>query len=98
MDPVTLTQTLKDGGPWAIAGLCIVAMIYLWNAYVKIRDRNDEVFRALNTQNMTAQIELTKHVERQAASNENVASALENLERRLENVERSKSGPSIRDT
>ena len=88
MDLLTLAQALESGGPYGVSAVCMIAVGILARSYVKARDAADTSVKSLNTQLMTAQIDLTKHVERSAASYEKMASALEDVARRLENVER----------
>lgn len=84
MDPVALTKLLRDGGPWALLALALIAIVYLWRAYVKARDARDAL-----SEKITALTE--KSVEAftlQKTSNYQVAEALKALDRRVENVER----------
>lgn len=84
MNPVALTNLLKDGGPWALLAIALLTIGYLWSAYVKARDARDEL-----AEKITALAE--KSVEAftlQKTSNYQVAEALKALDRRVENVER----------
>lgn len=92
MDLLTIAKALESGGPYGLAAICMLAVGILYRAYVKARDTADTSYKALNNQLMTAQVDLTKHVERSAAGSEKVADALAEVARRLEDVERKVKG------
>ena len=68
----------------------MVAVGVLARAYAKVRDRPEEVAGELHKSNTAALIDLTRHVERQASLDAQVAEALKNLEEKLEYAIRQK--------
>ena len=84
MDPLALTKMLSEGGPWALLSLAILAIVYLWRAYVKARDARDALAEKITdlTEKVVEQLTFQK------TSNFQVAEALKVIDRRLENVER----------
>ena len=88
VDPFTWIDALAKGGPWAIVVGLVIACIYLWRAYVQVRDENEKKIDKVHTK----VIEL---VEGQIANNTELkgvleanTKAVENFDRRLENVEK----------
>jgi|SRR6516162_3936714 hypothetical protein len=85
-----LVQLLKDGGPWALLALALIALVWLAKAYVGARDERDKAVSDLNTQLTGLIKEMVAALEQWKATGEKQIDALERIERRLENVPQQK--------
>lgn len=80
-----LTNLLKDGGPWALLSLALVALVGVFRMYVRARDGRDDLAEKI-TELAEKSVEASTL---QKTSNYQVAEALKALDRRVEHVERS---------
>jgi len=88
VEPVTtLAQTLQTYGAWGIVAVLLVALAYLWRAYVAARDKRD----AENMEQVKAAFAMVEECTKTAVEQRNAsvatAEALKEIGRRLENVE-----------
>lgn len=88
MDPIALTTLLRDGGPWALLALALMALAYIARSYVKARDARDELSDKIMKQLTDLTERAVEAFTLQKTSNYQVSQALQALDRRLENVER----------
>lgn len=94
-----LVAMLRDGGPWALLALALIAIAWLARLYVQARDDRDKAVSDLNDKLTGLLKDMVVSAEQQKASNEKVVGllnriesnekvvdVLDRIERRLENV------------
>ena len=77
-----ITTLLRDGGPWALLALTLVALAWMTKQYIAARDAKDTAMAALNVELTGLLKQVIQTAAEQKASNEQVHDALERLERK----------------
>lgn len=75
---------LRDGGPWGLLTLALLAIYWLAKRYIDARDERDKAVSGLNDQLTGLLKECVSTATKQSAAMENMADTLERLERRLD--------------
>lgn len=81
-----LVQLLKDGGPWALVALLLLAVIWLAKSYVSARDERDKAVSDLNDKLTGLLKDMVLAIEGLKKSVETVETSLDRIERKLENA------------
>jgi hypothetical protein len=83
----SLVDLLRNGGPWALLALALLALAWFAKAYVSARDERDKAVSDLNEKLTGLLKDMVTAAEQQKAANEKVVDLLDRIERRLENVQ-----------
>ncbi len=92
MRPFSWIDALAEGGPWAIVVGLVFAVIYLWRAYVKVRDVNDKQHEERNKELIQLIEKSTENTTKFGGAVDNFTQAVQNLDRRVESVEKAIKG------
>jgi hypothetical protein len=74
---VKLTEMLRDGGPWALLAIALVALAYVSKQYVKARDSLEVVLKEMAQGNAKLLEDMVRVGEKQISSGDTLVKSMD---------------------